>query len=216
MNLRTIDERIRRFFTSIRQPFRMVISRTSTGKGVKKVTGEGLSGEPVRDVELFQHYGYQSVPPAGTMGVAVPLGGVTSHAMIVATEHATVGINLDTGEVAIVHHEGHFIHLKNGKIIEAECVEYVLRCKTYRVEASEGATMDTPIVTMTERAEINGLVTGKGGLALSNENGGEGEAVARIAGKLEVTKDIVAGGVSLLGHHHKDSIGGETDDPIPG
>lgn len=214
MSLKVIDERIRRFFSSVRMPFRMVIGRTSTGKGVKKVTGEGLSDEPVKDAELFQHYGFQSVPPSGTMGVAVALGGATSHAMIVATEHAAVGIDLATGEVSVVHQEGHFIHLKNGRMIEVECDDYVLRCKTWRVEASEGATMDTPMLTATKQVQINGLVTGKGGLALSNENGTGGGRVAKIAGTMEVTDDVVAGGVSQVRHHHKDSVGGETGDPI--
>lgn len=214
MNLiRMIDERIRRLLTSVRMPFRMVIARTSTGKGVKKVNGEGLADEAIKDAELFQHYGFQSVPPGGTMGVAVALGGATSHAMIVATEHAAVGINLDTGEVSVVHQEGHFIHLKNGRIIQMECDDYVLRCKTWRVEASEGATMDTPLLYVTDQAQIDGLVTGKGGLALSNNKGGGG-AVASIEGTMKVSEDVIAGNVSQVGHHHRDSLGGETGSPI--
>lgn len=67
--IKTIDERIRRFFNSVRMPFRIVIDRVTTGKGVKKVTGE-----PVKSAELFQHYGFQSVPPGATMGIAVALG----------------------------------------------------------------------------------------------------------------------------------------------
>lgn len=212
MTVKTIDERIRRFFRSIRQPFRMVIGRTTTGKGVKKVSGEALVGEPVRDAELFQHYGFNSVPPAGTMGVAVALGGATSHSMIVATEHAAVGIDLDTGEVAVVQREGHFIHLKNGRIIEAECDDYILRCKTWRVEATDGATMDTPVITMTEQAQVNGRVTGKGGLALSNENGGAGD-VAVITGTLRTTEDVVAKDISLIGHTHDDPHGGQVGKP---
>ncbi|WMD23106.1 phage baseplate assembly protein V [Achromobacter seleniivolatilans] len=214
MNIRTIDERIRRFFRSIRQPFRMMIGRTSTGVGIKKVSGEALAGEAVRDAELIQQYGYHSVPPEGTMGVAVALGGATSHAVIVATQHATVGIDLKTGEVALVHQDGHFIHLKNGRIIEAECDEYVIRCKTWRVEASSGATMDTPVFNVTKQAQIDGLVTGKGGLSLSNEKGGGGSAVASIAGTMRVTEDVIAGGVSQIGHQHKDSLGGVTGNPI--
>lgn len=208
-----IDERIRRFVNSIRKPFRMVIAGVTTGKGVKKVSGEGLAGEPVRDAEQFQYYGFQSVPPSGTMGVVVPLGGATSHSMVVATEHAAVGIDLATGEVSVVHQEGHYIHLKNGRVIEVECDDYVMRCKTWRVVATDGATLDTPLVAMTNQAQIDGLVTGKGGLALSNEKGG-GSAAAEIAGTIRVTQDVIAGGVSQVYHHHKDSLGGETGDPI--
>ena len=209
--IKVIDERIRRFFNSVRMPFRMVIGSTSTGTGVKKVTGEGLADEPVKGAELFQHYGFQSVPPGGTMGVAVALGGSTSHSMIVATEHAAVGIDLATGEVSVVHQEGHYIHLKNGRVIEVECDDYVLRCKTWRVAATEAATMDTPIVTMTKTAQIDGMLTGKGGLNLSNESGG---GAAQISGTVEVTVDVIAAGISQVGHHHKDSVGGNTGKPV--
>lgn len=209
--IKIIDERIRRFFNAVRMPFRMVIGSTSTGTGVKKVTGEGLAGEPVRDAEQFQYYGFQSVPPSGTMGVVVPLGGATSHSMLVATEHAAVGIDLATGEVSVVHQEGHYIHLKNGRVIEVECDDYVMRCKTWRVVATEAVTMDTPVVTMTKKAQIGGTLTGTGGLNLSNESG---DGAAKISGTVEVTVDVIAAGISQVGHHHEDSVGGITSKPV--
>lgn len=208
-----IDARIRRFLNSVRKPFRLIIDKVSTGKGVKKVTGEGLANEPIRDAELFQHYGFQSVPPSGTMGVAVPIGGVTSHSMIVATEHAAVGIDLASGEVSVVHRDGHYIHLKNGRVIEVECDDYVLRCKSWKVVATEDATLETPMVKMSNQAQIGGLVTGKGGLALTDEGGSVGP-VARISGAIEVTRDVIAGGISLTGHHHKDSRNANTSKPL--
>lgn len=206
-----IDARIRRFLNAVRRPFRMVIDRVTTGKGVRKVYGEALAGEPVVGAELFQQYGFGSCPPSGTMAVVAPLGGVSTHAMVVATEHAAFSVDLDTGEVAMYHKEGHFLHMKNGRIIQAECDEYRVNCKRYVVTATDKASVNTPRLVASDQVEINGLVTGKGGLALSNE-GGE---AARITGKIDVSEDVVAGGVSLVGHRHLDSRGGATDAPIP-
>lgn len=191
-------------------PFRMVIDRVTTGKGVKKVYGEGLARETVKGAELFQQYGLSSCPPGGTMAVVVPLGGVSTHAMVVATEHATFGVDLATGEVAVYHQEGHFMHFKNGRIIEVDCDEYRVNCKRFQVTATEEASVTTPQLVASDQVEVNGLVTGKGGLALSNE-GGE---AASISGKIVVSEDVIAGGISVVKHHHIDSRGGETDAPI--
>lgn len=204
-----IDARISRFLNALRKPFRMVIDRVTTGKGVKKVYGEGLASEPVKGAELFQQYGLSSCPPGGTMAVVVPLGGVSTHAMVVATEHAAFGVDLATGEVAVYHQEGHFVHLKNDRIIEVGCDEYRVSCKRYVVTATEQASVNTPKLAASDQVEINGLVTGKGGLALSNE-GGE---AATISGKIVVSEDVIAGGISVVKHHHRESDGGETDAP---
>lgn len=204
-----IDARIARALNALRKPFRMVIDRVTPGKGVKKVYGEGLANESVKGAELFQQYGLSSCPPGGTMAVVVPLGGVSTHAMVVATEHATFGVNLETGEVAVYHREGHFIHLKNGRLIEVECDDYRIQCKRFEVTATDGASVTTPRLVASDQVEVNGLVTGKGGLALSNESG----AAASISGKIIVSEDVIAGGISVVKHHHRESDGGETGAP---
>lgn len=209
--MKDIDGRIQRFLNSLRFPFRLRIGAVSTGKGVKKVNGEGLAQEPVRDAELFQHYGFGSCPPGGTMGVAVALGGASSHAMVVATEHAAFGVDLATGEVAIYHKEGHFVHLKNGRVVEVECDVYRVNCKQYEVTASAAASVTTPTLSVSDNAVVGGLMTGKGGLAMSNERGGG--SAAEIAGTVRVTQDVIAGGISQVGHVHRDSLGGMTDKP---
>lgn len=209
--IKDIDGRIQRFLNRLRLPFRLLIGGVTAGKGVKKVTGEALAGEAVRDAELFQHYGFGSCPPAGTMGVAVALGGASSHAMIVATEHGAFGVDLATGEVSLYHREGHYVHLKNGRIVEVECDDYLVKCKRYQIDASEKTSINTPTLDASDNVNIGGLVTGKGGIAMSNERGG-GRA-ARIAGTMEVSEDVVARGISQVGHVHKDSLGGQTSKP---
>ncbi|MGL9774685.1 MAG: phage baseplate assembly protein domain-containing protein [Sodalis sp. (in: enterobacteria)] len=40
-------------------------------------------------MELFQHYGLTSVPPASTMAVVLPVGGRTRHSIVIASKHST-------------------------------------------------------------------------------------------------------------------------------
>ncbi|RNM16852.1 phage baseplate assembly protein V, partial [Dickeya undicola] len=101
----------------------------------------------IQDAELFQHYGFTSNPPAGTMGIVIPLGGRTSHSVVVATESASYRIKaLQSGEVAIYTDEGAAITLKKGRIITVDCDEYQVNCKKYIVNANEEADFNTPLL----------------------------------------------------------------------
>lgn len=209
---REVDKRISRALGQIRQAFRGVIRRVNSEPGVQLVSGEGVVGEQLRDNELFQHYGYTSVPPKGTMYVAIPVGGKTSHGVIVATEHGTYRLKgLQEGELAIYTDEGTKMVMKRGRVIETDCDVYRMNCKTFAVNATESSTFNTPTLTASAEAVINGLVTGKGGLALS---GGEGGVAARIDGDLRATGDVQGGEVSLKDHDH-DETGSVTEKPNP-
>ncbi|KXA78998.1 phage baseplate protein [Bordetella pseudohinzii] len=209
---REIEKRISRALGQLRQAFRAVIARVNSGPSVQLVSGQGVAGEQLRDNELFQHYGFTSCPPSGTMAITLPLGGKTSHGVIIATEHATYRlVGLQEGELAIYTDEGTKMVIKRGRVIETDCDEYRLNCKTFAVNATESSTFTTPTLTASEKAVINGLVTGKGGLALS---GGEGGVAAEIDGGLRATGKIQSGNVSLDDHDHNET-GSVTGKPNP-
>lgn len=135
---REIDKRIGRALGQIRQAFRAVIARVNSSPSVQLLSGQGVAGEQLRDNELFQHYGFTSCPPSGTMAIALPLGGKTSHGVIIATEHATYRlVGLQEGELAIYTDEGTKLVMKRGRVIETDCDEYRLTCKTFTVNATE-------------------------------------------------------------------------------
>lgn len=141
------DRRMRRAMGSIRQAFRVKLTRVNSELPVQQFQAKGLNGEMLQDAELFQQFGFTSVPPAGAMAVAIPLGGQTSHTIVVATEHAAYRIQtLKSGEVAIYSDEGARVVIKKGRVIEVDCEEYRVTCKNYHVEATDGATFDTPLV----------------------------------------------------------------------
>lgn len=193
-----IDKRIRRALNAIRQAFRGLISRINTHGPVVIVQGEGLAGEPVTDAELFQHYGFTSAPPAGTMMVVVPIGGRSSHGIVVATEHGEYRLKaLKDGEVAIYTREGDSVVLGQGRVID-------ITTKTLNIHASEAVNIDSPKVNVKHLLNVAEQITGQGGLAVS---GGEGVAVD---GGMKVKGDAEIGGKSFLGHRHH--VPGETSD----
>ena len=74
-----------------------------------------------------------------------------------------------------------------------------VNCTNATVNASSSVTIDTPKTDITGVLNVAGLITGKGGLAIS---GGSGGAAASVTGTLKTTGDVVAGGISLQGHTH--------------
>lgn len=137
----TIDARIRRALGSIRLAFRGRGQLVNTNAPVQLADGDGLAGESIRAAELMQHYGFTSTPPAGFMYVAVPVGGKTSHGIIVATEHGTYRLKgLKTGEVALYTDEGDSVVMKRGRLME-------VTTQTFRVNAGTAIELNAPTIT---------------------------------------------------------------------
>ncbi|MBU9231448.1 phage baseplate assembly protein V [Burkholderia multivorans] len=197
-----VKKQIDRALSGVRQAYRAVISLCASDTPVQLAQVDGLAGETTPDIELFQHYGITSNPPAGTMAVVLPLGGKTSHGVIVATENETYRIQgLQSGEVAIYTDEGDSIVFRRGRIID-------ITTETLNITASKKITMDTPVVEMTERLNVQEQITGQGGMAVSGGNGVE------VDGSMAVTQDVTAGGKSLIHHKHPGDSGGITGEPI--
>ncbi|MCG9081079.1 phage baseplate assembly protein V [Laribacter hongkongensis] len=195
--LADIDRRIGRALAGIRQAFRGVLRGTRGGKGSQLAQVDGLAGEPLPDLELFQQFGFTSNPPAGTAVVVLPLGGRTSHGIIVATENGAYRIgDLKPGETAIFNAFGDRFVFRDGRIDGTT--------KAFRLVASEGMEFDTPTAQFTGAVTIKDALTGRGGMAIS---GGDG---ARVEGSLHATGDVSAGDISLTGHHHDGDSGGVT------
>ncbi|WP_404991320.1 phage baseplate assembly protein V [Cupriavidus pauculus] len=210
-----VDKRIRRAMSGVRSAFRSVLARVDSGGQVQLVQGEGLAGEPLQDNELFQHYGYTSNPPAGTMAVVLPIGGRTSHGIIVATEHGTYRLKeLKPGEVALYTDEGAKVVLKRGRVIETDCDVYRVNCKVYEVNATEQSDFNTPMLTASEEVTAQKQIHGNGGMTIKGGNGASFEGnVSQTGGNYTTDGDVQASGKSLVGHRHQET-GGTTGTPI--
>ncbi|WP_297572562.1 phage baseplate assembly protein V [uncultured Deefgea sp.] len=162
---REIDQRIKQGLGRVRQAFRGRIVGVKNAGAVMLVQGEGLSGEKLLDAELFQQFGFTSMPPEGTMLVSLPIGGKTSHSIVVATEHGTYRLKfLENGEAAMYSQEGAYVAIRKGRVVEVDCVRYV-------VNASEEVVFNTPKVHATAQILADGEITdlaATGGKSMSN------------------------------------------------
>lgn len=90
-----------------------------------------------------------------------------------------------------------------------------INCTTATVKASSSVTLNTPKTDITGVLNVTGLITGKGGLAVS---GGGGAAVTvsgnmNLEGQIDASSDVVAGGISLMNHKHQEQGDGSPTSP---
>ncbi|PYZ55320.1 phage baseplate assembly protein V [Klebsiella pneumoniae] len=153
-----VDLRIRAALRGLRLAFRGRLTRVKSDLSIQQVQVNGLAGEKLQDAELFQHFGFTSCPPAGTQCIVLPIGGQTSHSIIIATENGAYRLQVASGEVAIYSDEGAFVHIQKGRIVEVECDEYHVKTKKYTVEAEDydvtataGANFETPLLKASDQ-----------------------------------------------------------------
>ncbi|HBE9179127.1 TPA: phage baseplate assembly protein V [Serratia fonticola] len=212
-----VEQRINRALNGIRKAFRGVLTRVNSSGQVQTLQGEGLAGEQLQDNELFQHYGFTSHPLPGTTAIVLPLGGLTSHAIVIATEHGIYRLKeLRPGEVALYTDEGAKVVLKRDRIIEVDCDIYRVNCKTYEVNAENNADFNTPMVNASQEVTAQEKITGNGGMAIKGGNGATFEGnIKQQSGSFNTDGDVKAGSVSLVGHEHPNGEGGNpTGKPI--
>lgn len=219
-----ISQRINQALARIRQAFRILIGATDSAAAVQRTQAQGIGNENLRGIELFQQYGFTSHPLPGTMGIVLPLGGVSSHSIVIATEHGAYRLkSLQPGEVALYTDEGAKIVLKRGKLIEADCETFrvnctgfevnckqaAVNCDTWATTATDSASFTTPELSTSEKLTAQGLISGNGGMSVK---GGEG---SRFEGNLDQTGgsfttdgDVSTAKVSLNDHRHANGHNG--------
>lgn len=216
-----IERRIRRAMANVRQSFRGVIRLVKSAGAVELVQIDALAGERLQDAELFQDYGYTSNPPPGTMAIVVPLGGKTSHGIVVATEHGTYRLkNLKPGEVAIYTDEGDSIIFKRGRLIEMTTETFRVNTQVMEVNASSKIDFNTPMVTCSHQATVQHRITGNGGLTITNASGTGGSSsfvgsISQTGGSYTTDQDVVASGTYLHTHLHTGVTPGGGNSGVP-
>lgn len=139
--------------THVRQALRAKLQRLDATRTLPPAQVTGLAGEALA-CELMQHYGLASAPLAGAEVVVIPLGGASSHGVIVASVDGRYRIQLQPGEVAIHTDEGDHIHMKRGRLIEVVT-------DTLLVKASQRVRFETPIVEASQDIHADGDVSDK-------------------------------------------------------
>lgn len=192
----------------VRHAFRGVLHLVESADNIQKVQASGLADETLQDVELMQHFGFTSVPPANTQAVILPIGGQTSHGIVIATENGSFRVkNLQGGEVAVYDESGSSIVLKKGRLIEIDC-------DVLKIKAASKVDISSPLVETDQVFTAQGQINGNGGMAVQGGSGASFTGdVKQNGGSFSTTGDVKAGSISLKSHKHPGDSGGKTGKP---
>lgn len=192
----------------IRQAFRGVLHLVKSADNIQKVQASGLADETLQDVELMQQFGFTSVPPANTQAVILPIGGQTTHGIVIATENGSFRLkNLQGGEVAIYDESGSSIVLKKGRLIEIDC-------DVLKINATTKVDISSPLVETDQVFTAQGQINGNGGMAVQGGSGASFTGnVQQSGGSFTTDGDVKAGIISLSNHKHTGDSGGKTSQP---
>ncbi|OSI25056.1 phage baseplate assembly protein V [Neisseria dumasiana] len=209
MDIKTIDKRIRQAFNGVRQAFRGKIARVKSGGGVQKIQVEGLEGETVQDLEHAENFGFTSHPPAGSDCVVVPLGGKTSHGIIVATTNGAYRITgLGEGETAVYNADGAKMVLKKGRIINIDC-------ETLNIKAPNGVNITANNVKCSAQVTAEGQINGNGGMAVQGGRGASFTGDVKLVGDVTTTGKLVNNGKNVgSDHKHTETNSSETGEVV--
>ncbi|XEH25277.1 phage baseplate assembly protein V [Edwardsiella tarda] len=212
-----VNRRIGQALGRIRLAFRIAIGGVDSNAKVQTIQAKGIGGEALRGNELFQQYGFTSCPLPGTMGIVLPLGGVSTHGIVIATEHGTYRLaGLKSGEVALYDDQGTKIVLKRGRIIDVECDTYRVTCKHYEVNAEDEADFNTPALNASQTLNAQGKISGNGGIGIKGGEGAEFEgSINQRGGDFSTDGDVKTSTVSVNDHAHTNGHDGQpTGKPI--
>lgn len=222
MDAKTVKGLIGGAMSAVRQAFKGVTGSSSHSTDNPTYSVDGLMGEALPDVELFQQFGFSSRLPGGTQVIVVPLGGKTSHGVIIASENSGVRIKkLAEGEAVMFSEEGAFVHIKKGRIIDVECDEFNVKCNDFNV-TTKTHTIKTDTSSMQATADVTVVAGGQMGITSntfgvaaaggSNIEGGleiKQKLIVRETihadGKIDSSTDVLAKSVSLHGHVHTET-----------
>lgn len=190
-----IRREVQRSLANVRSALRGVLTGLTLNVRVQRADAEALAGEAVQDMELMQQFGFTSAPPDGAQLILIPLGGRTSAAVVVATEHGAYRLQLNAqGEAALYNQWGDYVWLREGGEVE--------------VVASTKVTITAPLVTMSGDLQVAGKVDAAGHIT-SGANITAAGQVADGGG----TKTMSGMRNIFNAHNHADPQGGTVGTP---
>ena len=205
----------------VRNALRGLLSGLRTDTEIQFVQVKALAGETLQDVELFQHFGFTSGPPADTQLILLPLGGKSTHNVIVATENGVYRIKVEQGETSVYNQWGAQITLKKERLIHMVCDDFVgdiknrwqVNCTKSEVNCQQAETTAQTIQqTASAQANYNSPALTFGGKEGETATATMNANINQL-GWHHSTGDQVAGSISQQGHTHRGDSGGTTGPP---
>ena len=176
---------------------RVVIRRVREAPKLRTVQITGLRDETLDGAELFAHYGFASSPKEGAEAIALMVGAIRDHVVVIATADRTVKISLIQGEVAIHDDLGQKVHLtRTGIVIDTPLAVNITAAGNVTVHADGDALVDADGDAKVSGTDVeldasgNAIINAGGTV---NLGGLGGKAVAR-TGDLDSNGDTIVGG----------------------
>lgn len=143
---------------------------------VQRVRGDAMENDAKENVERFQDYGFAANPVDG-QGLKIDWQG---HTVVLRMDRLAERPRLAAYEVSVWHKEGHHITLREGRLVECECDDFVLKAsnsvrietKTVTVQASTKVREESPLHEMTGLTQTQELTIGLTGPGVATMNGG--------------------------------------------
>ena len=144
----------------------------SAAEGViKRFSGTGRANETITDREIFQHYGFTSIPQPGAEGILVNEG---NHIVLIASDDRRYRLAVAQGAVALYTDEGDYILLGRERQITVLGGNGVtVETPSFTIKAVEGG--GTPDVTIDANATFNGNMAINGNLSVNGTITATGE-----------------------------------------
>ena len=102
---------------------------------VQTARTEATENDSKDDAERWQDYGFAGNPGDG-QGLVINAGG---HTIVLRLDRIAERPQLAVYEVAVWHKEGHMVRLREGRVVQVDCDQFV-------VNASAGISFNTPTV----------------------------------------------------------------------
>lgn len=154
-----VRREIGRALNGVRGAFRSLSTNLKRDTPVQLATGVGMGEQALPDLELFQHFGFSSAPPAGTQLIVLPLGGRTSAGVVVASENGAFRFHLEaSGEAALYNQWGDVVHMRADRTIHLVAEARVqIDTAEVQINATSSVTINTPefIVDASTVVELN-------------------------------------------------------------
>ena len=139
----------------------------------------------------------------------MPLGGKTSHGIIVTTTNGAYRITgLSDGETAVYNADGAKIVLKKGRVIEIDCDKL-------NIKAPSGVNITSEKVECSAVLTAQGQINGNGGMAVQGGSGTTFTGNVDMVGDLNTTGALTNNGKDVGStHKHTETNGSETGEVI--